>query len=260
MFLDVPETAVRTVVPSSRSCITREPERRAQQRHPRSREAGGGDGGAVDVRVARHTGGRADTACLDVEVGEVLRDRPQRPAAVAGGLRVHPDVGDVHAGHRAVADQPRDEQLPVGEHAALDVVDERGAVHAGGTRRCAGAHGEQRQPHVSLHVPGRRREGHARTIDCATSRYGNLLHLRPGRSSYECSRLHCRCRFVRHRRRAGPPRPRNRLRLLRDGQRGRRQLALRERQRHVVGVPVAAHQHLAAADGVPHVPDARGPA
>ena len=50
------------------------------------------------------------------------------------------------------------------------------------------------------------------------------------------------------------------VRLLRGRQRGRRQLALPQRQRDVLGLPVAAHQHLAAADGVPPLPDARGPA
>ena len=41
------------------------------------------------------------------------------------------------------------------------------------------------------------------------------------------------------------------------GSRGRRQLALPERQRHVVGVPVAAHQHVAPDHGVRVVPDER---
>ena len=49
---------------------------------------------------------------------------------------------------------------------------------------------------------------------------------------------------------------RDRLRLLREGLRRRRQLALRQRQRHVVRVPLALHQHLAADDAVRQLPDA----
>ena len=40
--------------------------------------------------------------------------------------------------------------------------------------------------------------------------------------------------------------------------RDRRQLALRKRQRDLVGLPLAAHQHLAAADGLQGLPDAGG--
>ena len=46
--------------------------------------------------------------------------------------------------------------------------------------------------------------------------------------------------------------------MLREGLGGGRQLALRERQRDVVGIPLAAHQHLAGADGLRDLPDARG--
>ena len=55
----------------------------------------------------------------------------------------------------------------------------------------------------------------------------------------------------------GAERSRDPLRLLREGLAGRRQLALRKRQRDVVGLPLAAHQHLAAGDGLQDLPDAR---
>ena len=47
-----------------------------------------------------------------------------------------------------------------------------------------------------------------------------------------------------------------RLRLLRGVRPRRRQLGLQEPQRDVVGVPLAAHQHVARADGVRRLPDA----
>ena len=68
--------------------------------------------------------------------------------------------------------------------------------------------------------------------------------------------LRDRSRLVRDRVLPGSARARDRVRLLRDRLRGRRQLALHERQRDVVGVPLAAHQHLAADDGLRDVPDA----
>ena len=70
--------------------------------------------------------------------------------------------------------------------------------------------------------------------------------------------LHHRRRLVGHRRVPGAERARHRLRLLREGLAGRRQLALRERQRHVVRLPLAVHQHLAQDDGVRGLPDAAG--
>ena len=74
------------------------------------------------------------------------------------------------------------------------------------------------------------------------------------------ARVRHRGRLLGHRGSPGAPRAGHPVRLLRGGQRGRRQLALPQRQRHVLGLPVAAHQHVAAADGVPRVPDAGGPA
>ena len=68
--------------------------------------------------------------------------------------------------------------------------------------------------------------------------------------------LRDRRRLVGHRLVPGAERARHRVRLLREGLRGRRQLALHERQRDVVRVRVAAHQHLARADGVRDLPDA----
>ena len=53
-------------------------------------------------------------------------------------------------------------------------------------------------------------------------------------------------------------RARRPLRLLREVGRGRRQLGLRQRQRDVVGLPLAAHQHVARAHGVLGLPDAEG--
>ena len=70
--------------------------------------------------------------------------------------------------------------------------------------------------------------------------------------------LRDRRRVVRDRLLSGASRARDRVRLLRGRLRGGRQLALPERQPDVVGVPVAAHQHLAAHDGLRDVPDARG--
>ena len=76
----------------------------------------------------------------------------------------------------------------------------------------------------------------------------------PGRSTG----VRDRRRFVRHRLVSGAQRPRHPVRLLRDGLRGGRQLALHERQRAVVGLRVAVDQHLAPDHGVRGVPDARG--
>ena len=56
---------------------------------------------------------------------------------------------------------------------------------------------------------------------------------------------------------SGAERSRDRVRLLREGLGGRRQLALHERQRDVLGLPLASHQHLARADGLRDVSDAR---
>ncbi len=65
-----------------------------------------------------------------------------------------------------------------------------------------------------------------------------------------------RGRLFRHRRMSGAQRPRHRVRLLRVRVRDRRQLALPQRQRHVLRLSLAPHQHLAADDGVQVVPDA----
>ena len=69
--------------------------------------------------------------------------------------------------------------------------------------------------------------------------------------------LRHRGRVLRHRRRPGAGGPGRGLRLLRGRQRRRRQLAPGQRQRDVLGLRVAAHQHLAPADVLRVVPDAR---
>ena len=61
--------------------------------------------------------------------------------------------------------------------------------------------------------------------------------------------------LLRDRRRQGAARARVRVRLLRGVGPRRRQLGVREPQRDVGGVPVAAHQHVARADGVRGLPD-----
>ena len=56
--------------------------------------------------------------------------------------------------------------------------------------------------------------------------------------------------------REGAARARDPVRLLREVRPRRRQLGLRQHERHVLGLPLAAHQHLARADGVRRLPDA----
>ena len=63
---------------------------------------------------------------------------------------------------------------------------------------------------------------------------------------------------VGNRRLSGAQRARHPIRLPRKGSGCRRQLALRQRQRHVVRVPLAVHQHLPANDGVRELSDALG--
>ena len=82
---------------------------------------------------------------------------------------------------------------------------------------------------------------------------------KPSRSEFDDHppfRLRDRRRLVRDRRRQGAARARDPVRLLREVRPGRRQLGVRQHQRHVLGVPLAAHQHLARADGVHRLPDA----
>ena len=62
--------------------------------------------------------------------------------------------------------------------------------------------------------------------------------------------------IVRHRGGQGARPARDRLRLLREVRPGGRELGLPQHQRDVVGLPVAAHQHLARPDGVLGLPDA----
>ena len=69
-------------------------------------------------------------------------------------------------------------------------------------------------------------------------------------------RVRDRRRLVRHRGRQGAAPAGLRLRLLREVRPRRRHLGLQEPQRDVGGVPLAAHQHLARADGVRRLPDA----
>ena len=66
-----------------------------------------------------------------------------------------------------------------------------------------------------------------------------------------------RRRLLGDRSRQGPARAGNPVRLLREVRPGRRQLGVRQPQRDVVGIPLAAHQHLARADGVLGLPDAQ---
>ncbi len=68
--------------------------------------------------------------------------------------------------------------------------------------------------------------------------------------------LRDRRRILGDRRLSGAAGARDPLRLLREGLGGRRQLALRERQRDVLGLPLAPHQHLARADVLRDLPDA----
>ena len=70
--------------------------------------------------------------------------------------------------------------------------------------------------------------------------------------------MHRRRRLVRDHRLPGPEGARDPLRLLREGVDGRRQLAIRKRQRAVVRLPLAAHQQRPQADVLPRLPDAGG--
>ncbi len=72
------------------------------------------------------------------------------------------------------------------------------------------------------------------------------------------ARLRHRRRLQRDRRREGALPRRGAVRLLREGQRGRRQLGLRQPQRAVGLLRDARDQHLLPADGVLGLPDARG--
>src|SRR4051812_1682897 len=65
-----------------------------------------------------------------------------------------------------------------------------------------------------------------------------------------------RRRLVRHRGSEGAAHPGHPVRLLREVRPSRRQLGLPQHQRDVVLLPLAAHQHVAQADGVLGLPDA----
>ena len=78
----------------------------------------------------------------------------------------------------------------------------------------------------------------------------------PSRHAAPADRLRDRRRLLRDRRRQGAARARLRVRLLRGVGPRRRQLGVREPQRDVGRLPLAAHQHVARADGVRGLPDA----
>ena len=105
-------------------------------------------------------------------------------------------------------------------------------------------------PSHSLCFGTRARTRSARTLDACRFRGSDAY---TGRREGLCDR----CRLLGDLLVPGAERARDRVRLLREGLGGRRQLALHERQRDVLGLPLAAHQHLARADGLLDLPDAR---
>ncbi len=80
---------------------------------------------------------------------------------------------------------------------------------------------------------------------------------RGARARAAAAGVHHRRGLLRHRRGQGAARARHRLRLLREVRPRRRQLGVRQQERHVRRLPRPVHQHLAPADGVLGLPDAR---
>ena len=112
------------------AALERQPRRGPRDVAERGRSRPAGGRCEADHSVVE-SGPRCDG--LEREVAQALRDRPQLAAAGHRGGGVDPDVGDRDPARRArrTSIGPGDQQLGVGERAALLVGDERRAVDPG---------------------------------------------------------------------------------------------------------------------------------